>query len=111
MLELVSFTCLTVDSDNPCLRRPVPFGNTGYVAWFEIEGEETTTILAIRHKHEDDYYYVRRVFQVTLAPQTQQVCNCSVPRGTRQRSCRPCTQGQGCKTAVFNQSALSANYY
>jgi hypothetical protein len=49
--------CREVDSDNLDLRElAVPFGNTGYVALFEIEGEGTVTVLAIRHQREDDYH-------------------------------------------------------
>jgi plasmid stabilization system protein ParE len=57
MLESFPFTCRKVDPDNPYLRElVVPFGNTGYVSLFEIEGEGTVTILAIRHQREDDYH-------------------------------------------------------
>jgi plasmid stabilization system protein ParE len=57
MLASFAFTCRKVDSGNPYLRElVVPFGSTGYVALFEIEGEETVTILAIRHQREDDYH-------------------------------------------------------
>jgi len=34
----------------------VPFGNSGYVALFEIEDASTVTILAVRHQLEDDYH-------------------------------------------------------
>ena len=34
----------------------IPFGNTGYVALFEIEGARTVNILAVRHQLEDDYH-------------------------------------------------------
>jgi len=33
----------------------IPFGKRGYVALFEIEGEDTVTILAMRHQRESDY--------------------------------------------------------
>lgn len=33
----------------------IPFGASGYVALFEIEGHDVVTILAVRHQHEDDY--------------------------------------------------------
>lgn len=33
----------------------IPFGNSGYVALFEIEDASTVTILAMRHQLEDDY--------------------------------------------------------
>lgn len=32
------------------------FGNSGYVALFEIEDASTVTILAVRHQLEDDYH-------------------------------------------------------
>jgi plasmid stabilization system protein ParE len=31
------------------------FGRRGYVALFEIEDEETVTVLAVRHQREGDY--------------------------------------------------------
>lgn len=41
----------------PFLRELViSFGNSGYVALFEIEENKTVTILAIRHQREDDYH-------------------------------------------------------
>jgi plasmid stabilization system protein ParE len=40
----------------PFLRELViPFGSSGYVALFEIEGRDLVTILAVRHQREDDY--------------------------------------------------------
>lgn len=42
---------------SPFLRElPIPFGNTGYVALYEIEDHSTVTILALRHQREDDYH-------------------------------------------------------
>jgi plasmid stabilization system protein ParE len=42
--------------DSPFLREVViPFGDSGYVALFEIEGSDVVTILAVRHQREDDY--------------------------------------------------------
>jgi plasmid stabilization system protein ParE len=44
-------------ASSPFLRELViPFGSTGYVALFEIEGNDLVTILAVRHQREDDYY-------------------------------------------------------
>lgn len=41
---------------SPLLRELViPFGSSGYVALFEIEGSDVVTILAVRHQREDDY--------------------------------------------------------
>jgi hypothetical protein len=34
----------------------VPFGASGYVALFEIDDPKTATILAMRHRREDDYH-------------------------------------------------------
>ncbi len=34
----------------------IPFGNSGYVALFEIEDASTVTILALRNQLEDDYH-------------------------------------------------------
>ncbi|MDR5755051.1 MULTISPECIES: type II toxin-antitoxin system RelE/ParE family toxin [unclassified Caballeronia] len=51
------FTCRKARSDAPFLRELViPFGRSGYVALFEIEDNETVTVLAIRHQLEDDYH-------------------------------------------------------
>ena len=51
------FSCRKVFHENPFLREMlIPFGNSGYVALFEIEDKKTVTILAIRHQREDDYY-------------------------------------------------------
>jgi plasmid stabilization system protein ParE len=50
------FTCRKATSDDPFLRELViPFGQSGYVALFEIENRETVTVLAVRHQREDDY--------------------------------------------------------
>lgn len=51
------FTCRKATADNPFLRELlIPFGAAGYVALFEIEDQQTVTILAIRHQREDDYH-------------------------------------------------------
>ena len=34
----------------------VPFGSSGYVILYDIEDDQTVTILAIRHQREDDYH-------------------------------------------------------
>ena len=57
VLKEFPFTCRKAVPNNPFLREMViPFGATGYVALFEIENNETVTILAIRHQREDDYH-------------------------------------------------------
>jgi plasmid stabilization system protein ParE len=51
------FSCRKVLPENPFLRELlIPFGNSGYVALFEIQEQRTVTILAVRHQREDDYY-------------------------------------------------------
>ena len=50
------FSCRKADPHTPFLRELLtPFGNSGYVALFEIENSHTITILAVRHQREDDY--------------------------------------------------------
>jgi hypothetical protein len=34
----------------------IPFGGRGYVALFEIAGDDVVTILAVRHQRESDYH-------------------------------------------------------
>ena len=56
-LELSPFSFRKAQSDNPFLRELIiPFGASGYVALFEIEDEQTVTILAVRHQLEEDYH-------------------------------------------------------
>ena len=57
LLQQFPFTCRKAIPDNPLLRELViSFGGAGYVALFEIEDNETVTILAVRHQREDDYH-------------------------------------------------------
>lgn len=57
LLEQFPFTCRKATSNNNFLRELViSFGGAGYVALFEIEDNETVTILAVRHQREDDYH-------------------------------------------------------
>lgn len=56
-LGLFPYNCRKAEANNPYLRELIiPFGNTGYVALFEIEPEHIITILAFRHQREDDYH-------------------------------------------------------
>lgn len=56
LLRTFPFSCRKADTGNPLLREMlVPFGSSGYVALYEIEGDGYVTILAIRHQREDDY--------------------------------------------------------
>lgn len=57
MLGSFPFSCRKADPDSPWLRELlVPFGGSGYVVLYEIEDEQTLTILAVRHQREEDYY-------------------------------------------------------
>lgn len=57
LLALSPFSCRKAGAGNPLLREIViPFGASGYVALFEIEGPSTVTIVAVRHQREDDYH-------------------------------------------------------
>jgi hypothetical protein len=50
------FGCRKAEESNPFLRELViPFGDAGYVALFEVEDNQTVTVLAIRHQREEDY--------------------------------------------------------
>lgn len=57
ILEQFPFSCRKADDANPFLRELViSFGDSGYVALFEIEDSRTVTVLAVRHQLEDDYH-------------------------------------------------------
>jgi plasmid stabilization system protein ParE len=57
LLEASPFSCRKATARSPFLREIViPFGNSGYVALFEIEDHRTVTILGVRHQREDDFY-------------------------------------------------------
>jgi len=59
LLEIFPFSCRKAGagSGGPFLRELIfPFGNSGYVALFEIEDDGYVTILAVRHQREDDYH-------------------------------------------------------
>ena len=56
-LQEFPFACRKIMSDNPLLREfLISFGQSGYVALFEIENQQTVTILAVRHQREEDYH-------------------------------------------------------
>ena len=56
ILEWFPFSCRKAEDSNPFVREIViPFGSAGYVALFEIENQQTVTVLAVRHQREDDY--------------------------------------------------------
>lgn len=55
-LKTSPFTCRKA-GNSPFLRELIiPFGRTGYVALFEIEGAADVVITAVRHQLEDDYH-------------------------------------------------------
>ncbi len=57
LLQTFPFSCRTASEENPFLRELlIPFGAAGYVALFEIEDNETVTILAVRHQREEDFH-------------------------------------------------------
>ena len=56
VLETNPYTCRKVSS-NPFERELIiPFGGSGYVALFEIIGDDEVLVAALRHQREDDYY-------------------------------------------------------
>lgn len=59
LLEIFPFSCRKAagGGGGTFLRELIiPFGNSGYVALFEIEAGGYVTILAVRHQREDDYH-------------------------------------------------------
>lgn len=55
-LERFPFTCRKAGS-SPFLRELViPFGDTGYVALFEIVDDKTVVVGAVRHQREEDFH-------------------------------------------------------
>ncbi|AYD00061.1 type II toxin-antitoxin system RelE/ParE family toxin [Neorhizobium sp. NCHU2750] len=57
MLETFPFSCRKAADGDPLLRELIaPFGASGYVILFRIDGSDTVTVAAIRHQREDDYH-------------------------------------------------------
>lgn len=57
LLENFPFSCRKAKGDNPFFRELlIQHGRSGYVALFEIEGDESIAIVALRHQREDDYH-------------------------------------------------------
>ena len=50
------FLCRKAGSSSFIRELVIPFGNTGYIALFEIVDSNTVIIGAIRHQREDDYH-------------------------------------------------------
>ena len=56
LLRRSPFTCRKANQ-SPFLRELIiPFGNTGYVALFEITSNDAVEVAAVRHQREDDYH-------------------------------------------------------
>ncbi len=55
-LKSSPFACRKVGDSSFIRELIIPFGNTGYVALFEIVDSNTIIIGAIRHQREDDYH-------------------------------------------------------
>lgn len=50
------FACRKAGASSFIRELIIPFGNSGYVALFEIMDDHTVIIGAIRHQREDDYH-------------------------------------------------------
>jgi plasmid stabilization system protein ParE len=55
-LRFSPFTCRKAGASTFIRELVIPFGHGGYVALFEIEGEDLVTICAVRHQREDDFH-------------------------------------------------------
>ncbi|AOY68758.1 type II toxin-antitoxin system RelE/ParE family toxin [Xanthomonas perforans] len=57
VLELAPLSCRKAGLADPFLRELViGFGASGYVLLFEVESDQVVTVLAVRHRREDDYH-------------------------------------------------------
>ncbi len=57
ILKRLPFSCRKAPGNNALMRELViPFGSTGYVALFRVDGSDTVTVAAIRYQREDDYH-------------------------------------------------------
>jgi plasmid stabilization system protein ParE len=57
ILEDFPLIARAVSPEQPTLRELViPFGSSGYVVLFRIDGKDTISVAAIRHQREDDYH-------------------------------------------------------
>jgi plasmid stabilization system protein ParE len=56
-LEAFPFSCRKASSEHPLMRELiVSFGARGYVVLFDIEDDQTVTVLAVRHQREEDFF-------------------------------------------------------
>ncbi len=58
LLEDFPYTCRkALGRDDPLLRELlISFGDSGYVALYQIDDAQTITVLALRHQREEDFY-------------------------------------------------------
>ena len=55
-LQIFPFACRKAAPDQPFMRELViEFGRAGYVALYEIENDQTVTVLAVRQQRERDF--------------------------------------------------------
>jgi plasmid stabilization system protein ParE len=50
------FTCRKAGPSSFVRELVIPFGRSGYVALFEIQGAEEVVVAAVRHQREEDYH-------------------------------------------------------
>ncbi len=50
------FTCRRAGHDMFLRELIIPFGQTGFVALFDITNQFQLTVLAVRHQRQDDYF-------------------------------------------------------
>lgn len=56
-LQIFPFACRKAVPDQPFIRELViEFGRAGYVALYEIENDQTVTVLAVRQQRERDFF-------------------------------------------------------
>ena len=55
-LSFSPFTCRKTGNDPFIRELIIPFGGSGYVALFEIQGNDSVVIGTVRHQREDDYH-------------------------------------------------------
>ena len=56
VLKTNPYTCRRAGHDTIERELIIPFGNSGYVALFEIVSDREVVVMAIRHQREDDYH-------------------------------------------------------
>lgn len=56
ILQTNPYTCRKVGTNALERELVIPFGDSGYVALFEITAEREIVVCALRHQREDDYH-------------------------------------------------------